>query len=84
MVVLIQDTQERGAIAIHLKLDELIRATSGADNAMMTAEEETQQDLEELRRQHEALRDERTSLRHRTGTSRRRRAERRAPGPCVR
>lgn len=65
MVVLIQDTQDRVAIAIHLKLDELIRATSGADDVMMTAEEETQQDLEELRRQYEALLDEHTSLKRR-------------------
>lgn len=65
MVFLIQNTQNRDAIAIHLKLDELIRATSGADNAMMAAEEETQQDLEELRRQYEALLDEHTTLKQR-------------------
>jgi low affinity Fe/Cu permease len=62
MVFLIQNTQNRDAIAIHLKLDELIRVTSGADDAMMAAEEESQQDLEELRRQYEALLTEHVSL----------------------
>jgi low affinity Fe/Cu permease len=35
MVFLIQNTQNRDALAIHLKLDELIRATQGARNSMI-------------------------------------------------
>ena len=35
MVFLIQNTQNRDARAIHLKLDELIRAVDGARNKMM-------------------------------------------------
>src|ERR1044071_4442891 len=34
MVFLIQNTQNRDAIALHLKIDELIRATEGAHNAL--------------------------------------------------
>jgi low affinity Fe/Cu permease len=55
MVFLIQNTQNRDAMAIHLKLDELIRATSTADNALILAEDETQQDLEELKLQYSTL-----------------------------
>src|ERR1051325_1806110 len=35
MVFLIQNTQNRDAKAIHLKLDELIRSTEGARNSMI-------------------------------------------------
>lgn len=35
MVFLIQNTQNRDALALHLKLDELIRATQGARNSMI-------------------------------------------------
>jgi low affinity Fe/Cu permease len=38
MVFLIQNTQNRDAAAIHLKLDELIRATSRARNDLIAAE----------------------------------------------
>src|SRR6266571_4194467 len=41
MVFLIQNTQNRDALAIHLKLDELIRALEEADNDLMRAEDET-------------------------------------------
>jgi low affinity Fe/Cu permease len=52
MVFLIQNTQNRDAMALHLKLDELIRVTTGADDALMVAEDETQQELEALKRQY--------------------------------
>jgi low affinity Fe/Cu permease len=39
MVFLIQNTQNRDAKAIHVKLDELIRATEGAHNALVSAED---------------------------------------------
>ncbi len=48
MVFLIQNTQNRDARAIHLKLDELLRATPGARNEFMEAEEE---DLDEIERE---------------------------------
>jgi low affinity Fe/Cu permease len=48
MVFLIQSTQNRDAKAIHLKLDELLRAVPGARNEFMEAEEE---DLDEIVRE---------------------------------
>lgn len=48
MVFLIQNTQNRDARAIHLKLDELLRATPEARNEFMDAEEE---DLDEIERE---------------------------------
>jgi low affinity Fe/Cu permease len=55
MVFLIQNTQNRDAMAMHLKLDEVIRAIDSADNAVMRAEDETTEELEELKRQYESL-----------------------------
>ncbi|HRI49302.1 MAG TPA: low affinity iron permease family protein [Pseudomonadota bacterium] len=51
MVFLIQNTQNRDAKAIHLKLDELIRAMKGARNNMIDLEHLSDQELEELHRQ---------------------------------
>jgi low affinity Fe/Cu permease len=65
MVFLIQNTQNRDAMAMHLKLDELIRAIEAADNSMIRAEDETSEELEELKRQYEALLDEHTALKSR-------------------
>lgn len=48
MVFLIQNTQNRDAKAIHLKLDELLRAVPGARDEFMEAEEE---DLDEILRE---------------------------------
>jgi low affinity Fe/Cu permease len=48
MVFLIQNTQNRDARAIHLKLDELLRATPKARKEFMEAEEE---DLDEIERE---------------------------------
>ena len=48
MVFLIQNTQNRDARAIHLKLDELLRATPKARNEFMEAEEE---DIDEIERE---------------------------------
>ena len=52
MVFLIQNTQNRDARAMHLKLDELLRATPGARNEFMEAEEE---DLDEIEREKEIV-----------------------------
>ena len=48
MVFVIQNAQNRDAKAVHIKLDELIRAVQGARNNMLTAENltEEQQDRE--------------------------------------
>ena len=48
MVFLIQNTQNRDSHAIHLKLDELIRASSKARNLLLEAEELTEAELETL------------------------------------
>src|SRR3954462_8767400 len=62
MVFLIQNTQNRDALAVHLKLDELLRAIGEADNALMDVEDETEEDLEELKAKYLALCDEHAKL----------------------
>ena len=57
MVFLIQNTQNRDAHAIHLKLDELIRANSHARNALLGLESMSDAELERLQREFERLRD---------------------------
>jgi low affinity Fe/Cu permease len=49
MVFLIQNTQNRDARAIHLKLDEIIRAMEGAQNQIIDAEDLTQDELNQLK-----------------------------------
>ena len=56
MVFLIQNTQNRDAKAIHLKLDELIRGVKGARTRLVNLEEFSDEELEELRQQFEHLR----------------------------
>jgi low affinity Fe/Cu permease len=48
MVFLIQNTQNRDAKAIHLKLDELIKGVKGARNSMVDLEDLTDKELKEL------------------------------------
>jgi len=55
MVFLIQNTQNRDTAAIQLKLDELIRATKGAHNALMDLEELEEKQIEEFRARYERL-----------------------------
>ena len=57
MVFLIQNTQNRDAQAIQVKLDELIRCTSGAHIALLDLEELDEKDLESIRSEYEALAD---------------------------
>ncbi len=55
MVFLIQNTQNRDTEAIQIKLDELIRATKGAHNALMDLEELEEQHLNQFRDRYAAL-----------------------------
>jgi low affinity Fe/Cu permease len=55
MVFLIQNTQNRDSKAMQLKLDELIRATEGAHNALLDLEELTEEDLNRIRALYIAL-----------------------------
>ena len=55
MVFLIQNTQNRDTEAIQLKLDELIRATQGAHNALLDLEELETDNLEAFRKKYQAL-----------------------------
>jgi low affinity Fe/Cu permease len=48
MVFLIQNTQNRDAKAVHLKLDELIRALEGARDNLVDLEKKTDGELKEL------------------------------------
>jgi low affinity Fe/Cu permease len=55
MVFLIQNTQNRDTEAIQVKLDELIRATQGAHNALLDLEELEEDELDAFRVKYEAL-----------------------------
>jgi len=55
MVFLIQATQNRDSEAVHLKLDELIRAIHGAHNALLDLEELDEEALDRFRVKYEAL-----------------------------
>jgi low affinity Fe/Cu permease len=56
MVFLIQNTQNRDSRALHIKLDEIIRALERTDNRIIAAEEDTDEELDELQRKYETLR----------------------------
>ena len=51
MVFLIQNTQNRDAKAMHLKLDELIRAIQGARNRLVDLEDLSDEELKKLQEQ---------------------------------
>lgn len=55
MVFLIQNTQSRTRAALQLKLDELIRSTSGAHNVMLTLEDLSLEEIETFRTHYEKL-----------------------------
>ena len=67
MVFLIQNSQNRDAKAVHLKLDELIHGVQGARNSLINLENLSDQELEALQQQFERLRtrgDRQPSTRH--------------------
>ena len=63
MVFLIQNTQNRDTQAIQIKLDELIRATQGAHNALLDLEELNEAELDVFRDRYERLAAEARRLR---------------------
>ena len=56
MVFLIQNTHNRDAKAVHLKLDEMIRALKGARNQLVDLENLSDEDLKKLEKQFQRLR----------------------------
>ena len=65
MVFLIQHTQNRDAVAVHLKLDELLRAVEGANTGLIRVEDDPSEELAELKQLYMALCDERDTLKAR-------------------
>ena len=55
MVFLIQNTQNRDSEALQIKLDELIRVTEGAHNALLNLEELEERELDRIRSTYAAL-----------------------------
>ncbi len=55
MVFLIQNTQNRDAKAMHLKLDELIRAVSAARTQLVNLESLSDEELEKLQKEFEKI-----------------------------
>jgi low affinity Fe/Cu permease len=56
VVFLIQNTQNRDAKAIHLKLDELIRAVQDARTGLVDLEDMTDEELQQLQQEFQRLR----------------------------
>ena len=55
MVFLIQNTQYRDSQALHVKLDELIRALKGASNSMIDLDNLTDEELERVQKHYARL-----------------------------
>ncbi|HEY0780495.1 MAG TPA: low affinity iron permease family protein [Gemmatirosa sp.] len=79
MVFLIQATQNRDTRAVHLKLDELLRAVDAARTSMMELENESDSELDRIRAEFGELRQhaEREMQRVASGEAERREAGRR-------
>jgi low affinity Fe/Cu permease len=60
MVFLIQNTQNRDARAIHLKLDELIRGLKGPRNSMVLLEQASDEEIAEVEEQFKKLKQRRS------------------------
>ena len=57
VVFLIQNTQNRDAAALHLKLDELLHAVRGARNSLIDLEDMSDEELKRLREEFRRLRE---------------------------
>ena len=66
MVFLIQNTQNRDAKAIHLKLDELLKGVKGARTGLVNLEQLSDEELENLQKEFERLH-EKVSHEHQPG-----------------
>ena len=55
MVFLIQRTQNKDALAIHLKLNEIVAALEGASNRLIDIEDLTEKDIETLHAHYQKL-----------------------------
>jgi hypothetical protein len=55
MIFLVQNTQNRDARALHLKLDELLRSLHAARNGLIDLENCTDEEIEQIERQFRAL-----------------------------
>ena len=62
MVFLIQNTQNRDAKAMHLKLDELLRGVEGARTSMVDLEDLSDEDLKKLQDDFQRLRERSPNL----------------------
>jgi low affinity Fe/Cu permease len=69
IVFLIQNTQNRDAKAIHLKLDELIRSHSPAHNDMIDIENLSDEELEELEKRYAAICEEHQARQEKSRTA---------------
>jgi low affinity Fe/Cu permease len=61
MVFLIQNTQNRDAKAMHLKLDELIYHLKGARNTLIDLEDLSEEELQQLQEEFKQIKEERHS-----------------------
>lgn len=64
MVFLIQNTQNRDARAMHLKLDELIHGLKHARNSLVDLENASDEELEEFDREFHRLKERTAARRH--------------------
>lgn len=55
MVFLIQRTQNKDALAIHLKLNEIVAALEGASNRLIDVEDLTEEEIQTLHRHYQKL-----------------------------
>ncbi|MGC3972705.1 MAG: low affinity iron permease family protein [Pirellulales bacterium] len=62
MVFLIQNSQNRDSEAVQIKLDELIRAVEGAENALLDLEELDECELDEMRKKYLDLAEQARSM----------------------
>ena len=69
MVFLIQNTLNRDSMALHLKLDELLRVTNAARDALIGSERLSEEEIERLERQEEVAARSEHRRRNREGST---------------